>query len=99
MRHVIALLVLLILALPPRAQAQLADVICDDSARLERQLKSMNNARKQGHGMRGPDALLEIWVSASSGDWTLVQVYANGTSCIVAMGEHWESAGATNDPA
>ena len=41
--------------------------------------------------MRGPDALVEVWIEPRTGDWTLVQSYANGTSCILAMGEHWET--------
>ena len=33
-----------------------------------------------------------------NGDWTMVIAYASGTSCIVAMGEHW-SVLAPQDPA
>ncbi|WP_390910378.1 hypothetical protein [Pseudosulfitobacter sp. SM2401] len=40
--------------------------------------------------MRDPETLLEIWVTERNGDWIIVQNYTNGTSCIVAMGEHWE---------
>ncbi|WP_302478001.1 hypothetical protein [Ruegeria arenilitoris] len=31
---------------------------------------------------------MEVWTSRS-GAWTMVITYANGTSCIVAMGEDW----------
>jgi hypothetical protein len=48
-------------------------------------------AERQGSGLRGPETLLEIWVSHQNGDWVIVQNYANGTSCIVAMGAHWEA--------
>ena len=41
-------------------------------------------------GMRGPEQIMQVW-TASDGDWTLVVRYASGTSCIVAMGENWES--------
>jgi hypothetical protein len=33
---------------------------------------------------------MEVWTDAH-GDWTLVVRYAHGLSCIVAMGEHWQS--------
>jgi hypothetical protein len=85
--------------LPRTGAARLAEVICDDSARLENQLLVRHGAQKQGQGMRGPDAILEVWIAPSTGDWTVVQTYANGTSCIVAMGEHWEMFGPEADPA
>jgi hypothetical protein len=43
-----------------------------------------------GSGLRDAVAVLEVWTRAS-GDWTLVQSYANGTACILAMGEAWEA--------
>lgn len=81
------------------AYAQLSDLICDDSARLERQITGYGDARKHGHGMRGPDSIIEVWIEPRTGDWTLVQNYANGTSCILAMGAHWETMNPLDDPA
>ena len=77
----------------------ISDLFCDDSARLERQLLTIHGAQKQGYGMRGPNALLEMWIAPSSGDWTLVQNYADGRSCIVAIGEDWEQIPTEADPA
>ena len=48
-------------------------------------------AERQGMGLRDPDTMLEVWVNPRDGEWMIVQNYANGTSCIVAMGEHWET--------
>lgn len=78
------------LSQPTAGQARIADVICDDKTRLEERLTRVQGAVRQGQGMRGPDALMEIWITPHNGDWTLVQSYAGGTACIVAMGEHWE---------
>lgn len=97
-RFLALLMAPLLLAAAP-APAQLADVICDDTARLESQIAGMDQRRKTGQGMRGPETLLEIWVAPRTGDWLLVQTYTNGTSCIVAMGEHWESLEPAEDPA
>jgi hypothetical protein len=99
MRLTHLVLLFLFLALPHRGEAQLGDVVCDDSNRLEQQLLSRHGAQKQGQGMRGPDAILEVWITPTTGDWALVQTYANGTSCIVAMGEHWETITPGSDPA
>lgn len=78
--------------LPAFAQAQMSDVSCDDTARMTETLKQVIGAERKGMGLRDPDTMLEIWVTARNGNWVVVQNYANGTSCIVAMGEHWEGA-------
>lgn len=77
-------------AFPAIANAQTADVICDDSARLERTLSTVMHAERRALGLRGPETLLEVWIDPRTQDWTLVQTYTNGTSYIIAMGEHWE---------
>lgn len=81
----------LCLCLPAFAQAQMTDVSCDNSARMMRTLSEILGAERQGTGLRDPDTMIEVWVTRHSGDWMIVQTYANGTSCIVAMGEHWEA--------
>ena len=75
---------------PTLAQAQMSDVRCDDSSRMTETLKEVIGAERQGMGLRDPETMLEVWVTARNGDWVIVQNYANGTSCIVAMGAHWE---------
>lgn len=99
MTRSIALLTLLVSGAPLDATARLADVICDDRARLEDRLTSVQGATKQGQGLRGPDSMMEVWIDEASGDWAFVQSYANGTSCIVAMGEHWQMLDLPTDPA
>ncbi|WP_037939712.1 hypothetical protein [Sulfitobacter geojensis] len=77
---------------PTLAEAQMSDVSCDDSARMTQTLKEVVGAERQGMGLRDPETMLEVWVTARNGDWLIVQNYANGTSCIVAMGAHWEKS-------
>ncbi|TQV67141.1 hypothetical protein [Aliiroseovarius halocynthiae] len=55
-------------------------------------MKNALGAERRGIGLRDPDTTLEVWVTLHSGDWLIIQNYANGTSCIVAMGEHWEDS-------
>ena len=78
------------LSAPGISQAKMVDVSCDDTARMTSTLQNTLGAERQGMGLRDPETMLEIWVTQGSGDWVIVQNYANGTSCIVAMGEHWE---------
>ncbi len=77
------------LAASTNAQSPMTDVSCDDSTRLTQNLKMNWGAERRGMGLRDPETVLEIWV-ARDGDWIIVQNYSNGTSCIVAMGQHWE---------
>lgn len=97
MMHRIIPLLGLCLALPAGAYAQLADVSCDDRLRLRETLENVHAAERQGMGLRDPETMLEVWVTPRNGEWLIVQNYANGTACIVAMGAHWE--GAPPDPA
>ncbi|MFL4469873.1 hypothetical protein ACERZ8_08350 [Tateyamaria armeniaca] len=70
----------------------MSDVSCDDRGRLTETLTQTLRAELKGTGLRDPETMLEVWVTPANGDWVIVQHYANGTSCIVAMGAHWEGA-------
>ncbi|MEM6479101.1 MAG: hypothetical protein AAF647_08650 [Pseudomonadota bacterium] len=80
------------LGAPPSAIAAISDFNCDDRTRLTATLEGSLRAKRQGVGLRDPGTTLEVWVTPENGDWMIVQHYASGTSCIVAMGEYWETA-------
>jgi len=71
------------------AASPIADVICDTTPRMEQRLVRTMMAERQASGMRSGDQVMEVWTD-TNGDWVLVSKYATGTSCIVAMGEHWQ---------
>lgn len=81
------LIPLLALAGPAAAESPIAEVICVPRTEL---LHRLSGAEVTGSGLRDTETVLEVWTRAS-GDWTLVQSYANGTACILAMGEAWET--------
>jgi hypothetical protein len=81
------LTLLLACATPAAADSPIAEVICIPRAEL---VQRMTGAEVSGSGLRDTETVLEVWTRAS-GDWTLVQSYANGTACILAMGEAWEA--------
>lgn len=87
-----AFFVFVLALFPAVSQARMSDVRCDDSARMTQTLQEVMGAERQGMGLRDPETMLEVWVTARNGDWMIVQNYANGTSCIIAMGEHWEGS-------
>lgn len=77
----------------PAAQAQspIAEVICAPRDQLIARLRQAHGAELQGQGIRNEDAVIEVWADPK-GDWTLVQNWASGQSCILAMGFGWEAA-------
>ncbi len=90
MYRLFTLVFTLCLSLPAVSQARMPDLKCDDSARMMQTLTHVLGAERHGRGLRDPDTMLEVWVERKNGDWIVVQTYANGTSCIVALGEHWQ---------
>jgi hypothetical protein len=72
---------------PAAAESPIAEVICIPRAELAQRLRG---AELSGLGLRDTETVLEVWTKAS-GDWTLVQSYADGLACILAMGEAWEA--------
>ena len=94
MRTLLALGCLALIPGPARATTPIAEVICASRADIVLRLTRQYRAQLSGNGIRDPESVMEIW-SDAEGRWTLVQRNANGTSCILAMGEHWN----TVDPA
>ena len=83
-------LILALLAGPGHAASPIADVICEPTAALYDKLSRQFGAAQAASGIRDPEQVMEVWTDAR-GDWTLVVTYATGTSCIVAMGENWDT--------
>jgi hypothetical protein len=70
----------------------IAEVVCAPRAELETRLTRDLRATLSGAGLRDKDAVMQIWTDPQ-GRWTLVQRYASGLSCILAMGDAWEAVG------
>ncbi len=73
----------------PAAASPIADVICDATPRMRDRLTTQFGNRQEATGIRSPEQIMEVW-TGPRGDWTLVMTYADGKSCIVAMGENWQ---------
>jgi len=83
-------LCLLLVASPALAEGPIAEVICAPRAEIVARLEQAQDAHLAGTGLRDREAVMEIWADPA-GDWTLVQSYANGQACILAMGQVWET--------
>jgi hypothetical protein len=89
----------LCLATPAFAVDPIAAIICADRETMLRRLEVEYGAARQGWGLRGNGSVMEVWAVPATGEWTLVQSYADGRTCIVAIGESWENPVAEADPA
>lgn len=89
-KPVFAAVLAVLIASAALAASPIAEVICTPTSDLHTKLKRQYASRKTATGLRGREQIMEVWTDRR-GDWTLVITYASGTSCIVAMGEDWES--------
>lgn len=86
-----------VLSCAAAAASPIGEVVCASSAQMTQRLTRQMGVRKRATGLRSPEEIMEAW-TRPNGDWTMVISYASGTSCIVAMGEHWADLPAP-DPA
>lgn len=94
MRYV-AIFLLTTAAAPALAVSPIAEVVCEPSQRMTEKLSRRFGAAPRAWGTRGPEQIMQVWADRA-GNWTLVVTYATGTSCIVAMGENWDSVAPEN---
>ncbi len=85
---------LLSLASPALAQAPPQTTIapaCHSHADLTEMLNQKFAELPSAIGLQSNGHLVEVFVSNDRTSWTIVVTRPNGWSCIVAVGEHWES--------
>lgn len=80
---------LCLLPLAAAAGSPIAEVICAPRDEMVDRLSRTYGAGVTATGLRDAETVMEVW-SDPQGRWTLVQSYANGQMCILAMGEAWE---------
>jgi hypothetical protein len=91
----LALIVALGLAAPLKAEPvnPMSDIWCAGRDEIARALTVRQGAELRGQGMRDPDSVVELWADRD-GAWTLVVSYADGRTCVVAMGDAWDMVAA-----
>ncbi len=89
----------LLVAPPAFAVNPIAEVICAQRDEMLRRLEVEYGAARQGWGLRGQGMLMEVWSVPTTGNWTLVQTYPDGRSCILAFGQDWEGPEPPASPA
>ena len=64
---------------------------CHSHADLAEMLHQKFAEQPSAIGLQANGHLVEVFVSNDGGSWTIVVTRPDGWSCIVAVGEHWES--------
>lgn len=72
---------------PPAADAQ---VICLDRAALVQSLAAQLHQRQFGYGIVSNTVVVELY-TAPDGSWTVVMTDVSGRSCILAIGQGWQT--------
>ncbi len=71
------------------AGGPIAEVVCAPREVMVHRLTATYGASLAATGLRDIETVMEVWTSPR-GDWTLVQTYTDGQSCILAMGADWD---------
>ena len=65
-----------------------AQLGCGTYASMIAQLDMKYGEVRLGAG-RSPTKIFELWASAETGTWTILEVFASGMACMRAAGEGW----------
>lgn len=66
---------------------------CGPRKALTKKLEQSYGETRQSIGLTGGNAVFEVWVSDKTGSWTMLLTRPDGTSCVLAVGEDWQSVG------
>lgn len=69
----------------------LAQSACFKRDTLVSTLSTKYSEAPTGGGMQNQSQVIEVWTSPNSGSFTIFVTQANGVSCVVATGKHWQS--------
>ena len=65
-------------------------VACGDHGRLVAALSERYREQPVSMGLQNNGNLLQVFASDETGSWTILSTATDGTSCILAVGEHFE---------
>lgn len=88
---------LLVPAADAREPASPALTPCFDRQEVTRKLRASYGEVPVSYGLQSNGNLLQVYVSAARGTWTMVSTLPSGLACILAVGRNWE--GPSPEPA
>ncbi|WP_341862721.1 hypothetical protein [Gymnodinialimonas sp. 57CJ19] len=76
-------------ALPVVAQNQAVNMLCADRSIIVGELTGRYGEEVHGMGLANQNRIVEVYVSAETGSWTIAVTSADGTMCLMAAGQHF----------
>jgi len=73
------------------AAGQGVRIPCSDEGQMAEYLAKKYSEVPVAIGLQANGSLLQVYASDEKGTWTIVNTTPGGRSCIVAVGERWES--------
>lgn len=68
-----------------------AEMFCTEARALARFLADHHDETPIGAGLAGNGGLVQVLVSPDGETWTIILTMPDGTACLMAAGEGWES--------
>lgn len=78
------------LAGPGHAQGA-GSMICGQRAQIVGQLRARFGEQVRSVGLAGQTRIVEVFASTETGSWTITVTSVDGTTCLMASGQHYES--------
>lgn len=76
-------------ALSAPVQGQTLNMLCADRSLIVGQLTEQFGEQVHGMGLANQNRIVEVYVSEETGSWTITVTSADGTTCLMAAGQHF----------
>ncbi|OAN85064.1 hypothetical protein A8B78_06080 [Jannaschia sp. EhC01] len=76
-------------AMPANAQNRGLQMLCADRSIIVGELTGRYGEQVHGMGLAHQNRIVEVYVSEETGSWTITVTSADGTTCLMAAGQHF----------
>lgn len=74
---------------PAHAQNQRMNMLCGERTAIVNTLTGRYGEQVHGMGLANQNRIVEVYVSEETGTWTITVTSADGTTCLMAAGQHF----------